>query len=466
MRRILTVVWLAALAAGGGPVQASEYATLPAEGSAPAESSARADTSAPAKRALVIHIRVEGMIDGGQAAFIERAIAAAEEQDADALLIELNTYGGRVEAADDIRSALLETELFTITFVHNNAASAGALIAIATDSIAMAPGSAIGAATPVNQSGTPAGSKVISYFRGLMGETARAKGRDPRVAEAMVDSGVVVPGMESAPRPLTLRTDQALEVGIVQQEAKNVEEVLRLNGLEGAEVQVLTLNWGELVTRFLTNPLVSGLLMTIGALGLIKELTSPGFGLAGMAGVVCLTLFFGSHWIVKLAELQDMLLVIVGIVLIVIELFVPGGIVGIIGGLLVAVGLFLSLIGKIEFVTPPELGGAVTSLGLAIILTFVGALIILRSFVHMPLFRQLLLTTRQQPGRGEVRSDTPTDSMIGMEGVADSALRPAGHATIGTKRVNVVADGERIEVGSRIRVVEVDGLRGIVVRQA
>ena len=428
------------------------------------DTAARPGVHAPVKK-LVAHVKVEGMIDGGLAAFMERAMSLAEQERADAFLIEMNTYGGRVDAADVIRMLLLNAKMLTITFIHTNAASAGALIAMATDTIVMSPGSAIGAATPVDATGTPASSKVISYFRSIMGETARAKGRNPRIAEAMVDSTVVVSGLEDAARPLTLRTDQAIDVGIAQQQANSIEEVLRLNGLEGATVESVETNWAEHIVRFLSNPLVSGLLLTIGALGLIYELTTPGFWLPGIVGVVCLTLFFGSHWIVKLAEWWEVLVFIIGVVLIVIELFVPGGILGIIGVGLVVTGLFLSLVGKIKLAAPADFTNAFTSLGTALVLTFAGSLALLKGFASIHVFKRFTLDTRQRPGRGDVPTATVArNGLLGKQGVADTPLRPSGRVIVEGRYLDAVTNGEHIDIGTPVKVVAVEGLRGVVVR--
>jgi len=416
---------------------------------------------------LVVEVRVEGTIDGGLAAFIERALETAEAESAAAFLITMNTYGGRVDAADQIRAALLNTHLRTITYVHDNAASAGALIAMATDSIDMAPGSAIGAATPVDQTGAVASAKVISYFRSIMGATARAKGRDPQIAEAMVDSSVVVKGLEDAPRPLTLRGDQAIRIGVAQAEAHSIDDVLRLNGLAGARIELITPNWSEHFVRFLTDPIVSGLLMTAGALGLIYELTHPGLALPGIIGIVCLALFFGSHWIVKLAQLSELLMFLGGVVLVVVELFVPGGILGLIGVGLIIAALFLSMVGRIEFARPADISHALAAVGMAIVLTFSGGVVLLKSISKLPMFRRLRLEARHQPGPGlDTATQASRAAMVGAEGVAETVLRPSGRAVIGGRSVEVVTDGERIEAGTHVVVVVVDGLRGVVVREA
>ena len=297
-----------------------------------------------------------------------------------------------------------------------------------------------------------------------MGETARATGRNPKIAEAMVDSSIIVPGLEDSPQPLTLRTDQAIAVGIAQQEARNLATVLKLNGLEDAEVVLIESDVAEDIVRFLTNPMISGLLMTIGALGLIYELTSPGFGLAGTAGLVSLLLFFGSHWVIKLAQWPELVMFIIGFVLLIAEFFVPGGILGAIGAIVILGSLMLSMLPKIDFVTPELLGGAFMTLGASIIVVFIGAVILLRSFVELPIFQKLLLSTRQDPGKGVVPSEIPRASLVGKEGIAETTLRPSGRARIEGKGVDVTTSGEIVEKGAPVRVIHADGMR-VVVRQ-
>jgi membrane-bound serine protease (ClpP class) len=422
--------------------------------------------ASPSDSQLVIHARIEGMIDGGISAYVSRVIETAEADSADAIVFEMNTYGGRVDAADAIRLDILDTDILTITWIHGNAASAGALISLATDTIAMSPASAIGAATPVmGTTGKTASRKMVSYFRAIMGTTARATGRDPRIAEAMVDSAVTVPGMEDASRPLTLRTDQALALKIAQQQVSNMEDVLRLNGLEGARVTEIRSAWAEEIVRFLTNPMISGLLMTIGALGIIYELTSPGFGMAGTAGVVCLVLFFGSHWVIKLAQLPELIMFIAGVALVVAEIFVPGGVLGIIGALVIVASLLLAMLPKIDFVMRDFdlLRHALIAMGGAVLLTFAGAIALIRSLAEMPIFRGLMLSKRQKLGTGvPVEREKPRSELLGAEGVSETPLRPAGRARINKRYLDVTTEGEHIEAGVPVKVVHIDGIRIVV----
>ena len=274
-----------------------------------------APQTAPAKQ-LVHHIQIEGIIDGGLAAFVERTISEADELGVDAIILELDTFGGRVDAADVIRQALLDAPMTTITWINKNAASAGALISIACDTVAMAPGSAIGAATPVDQKGVKASEKMVSYFRKIMGVTAEAKNRPKEVAEAMVDEDIAIDSLIAEGKLLTLGPEEAIKWGIANQIADSFEEVLEKNGLAGASVVDQKINWSEEILRWLTHPVVSSLLMTIGFGGLLFEIRTPGFGVGGIIGLVCLVLFFGSAYVTYLAGAEEIVLFLVGVALV------------------------------------------------------------------------------------------------------------------------------------------------------
>jgi membrane-bound serine protease (ClpP class) len=180
---------------------------------------------------------------------------------------------------------------------------------------------------------------------------------------------------------------------------------------------------------------------------------------------VCLGLFFGAHYIVDLAQWTDLLIFLIGIALLVAELFVPGGILGILGAGMVIIGLFMSLLGKIQYVTAPDLTDAFTSVGIAFILTVIGGAVLLRGFAEMPVFKRLMLNTRQQPGRGDGVPATTRNELIGREGITETNLRPAGRVRVGERYYEATSEGDHIEAGTLVRVVGVDSLSGIVVRQ-
>jgi membrane-bound serine protease (ClpP class) len=252
-----------------------------------------------ARKTPVVYVApIEGMIDLGLAPFVERVLREATDAGAAAVILEINTFGGRVDAAVLIRDALLNAKVPTVAFINKRAILAGALIALATERIVIAQGVTIGAATPVQmgQPGAPAQpveEKTVSYVRKEFRATAEARKRPPLIAEAMVDADVAIPGLIEKGKLLTLTTEEALKHKIADFRSDTIEEVLKQLGLSGAEVRRVSPNWAENLVRFLTHPVVSSLLITIGMLGIILEIRTPGFGVPGLLGISSIALFFG-----------------------------------------------------------------------------------------------------------------------------------------------------------------------------
>ncbi len=412
---------------------------------------------------------IEGMIDLGLAPFVQRVLNQAAHEGAATVIFEINTFGGRVDAAVLIRDALLNSRVSTVAFVNKRAISAGALISLAAEKIVMTGGGTIGAATPVQmgQPGAPAqpvAEKTVSYVRKEFRATAEARKRPPLVAEAMVDADVEIPSLIQKGKLLTLTTEEALKHKVADFGAETIDSVLNQLGLAGAQVKRASPNWAEEFVRFLTNPIVSSLLITIGMLGIFLEIRTPGFGLPGALGLTSLALFFWGHWIVQLAGWEEILLVGAGLVLLILEIFViPGfGLAGVLGiGALLA-GLSLSLIGggdTLEFVV-----FAVGRVLISVLLALVASLLTLRFLPRLPFGRQLILETGLATGAGYASAPEGDKSWLGKSGTAFSPLRPAGIAEIDGERVDVVSAGEFINAGMPIVVTRVDGNR-IVVRR-
>lgn len=411
---------------------------------------------------------IEGTIDLGLAPFVERTLKAAVDAGAAVVILEINTFGGRVDAAVIIRDALLNAEVQTVAFVNKRAISAGALISLAADKIIMTDGATIGAATPVlmAEPGAPAkaaAEKTVSYVRKEFSATAEVRNRPSRIAEAMVDADVEIPDLVEKGKLLTLTTDEAIQHGIADFRAQTIERVLEQLNLAGAQVRRLSPNWAEILVRFLTGPIISSLLITIGMLGIILEIRTPGFGIPGALGAACLALFFWGHWLVQLAGWEELLLLSAGIVLLVLEVFViPGfGIAGVLGMIALLTGLSLSLIGdgaSWEF-TLRAVGRVVFSMLIAV----VAALVALRVIPRLPFGRRLILETALPSSQGYASAPEADKGRLGKVGTAASPLRPAGIAEIDGERLDVVSDGEWIEPGTPIVVTRVDGNR-IVVR--
>ena len=426
--------------------------------------------SAFAQKTAVVYVApIEGMIDLGLAPFVDRVLREATEAGAAAVILEINTFGGRVDAAVVIRDALLNAKVPTVAFINKRAISAGALIALATEKIVMGDGGTIGAATPVQmgQPGAPAQpveEKTVSYVRKEFRATAEARKRPPLVAEAMVDADVEIPDLIEKGKLLTLTTDEALKHKIAEFRADTIEEVLKQLGLSGAEIRRASPNWAENFVRFLTHPVVSSLLMTIGILGIILEIRTPGFGVPGTLGIGSLALFFWGHWLVQLAGWEEMLLVVSGLALLVAEIFViPGfGVAGVLGIAALLSGLSLSLIGG--GATWDFIFKAVGRVIFSLLLALIGSLVLLRFLPRLPFGKRLILATGLAAGEGYASPPETDQNWRGKGGIAVSPLRPSGIADVEGERVDVVSDGEFIEAGAKIVVSRIDGNR-IVVRR-
>jgi len=410
----------------------------------------------------VYRIPVQGVIELGLAPFVERSLEEAQHAGASAVILELETPGGRVDAAERIANAIGDSEVPVYAFINRHAYSAGALIALATQGIYMRPGSVMGAATPIVGSGEKAPEKIVSAMRGQMRALAEARGMDPVVAEAMVDEDIEIDGVVEAGKLLTLTTSEAVELEYAT-EIEDWDALLRELELEGASVQVMGVNWAERIVRFLSNPIVAPFLLSLGFLGLIAEIKSPGLGLAGLAGLLALSLFFGSHMILGLAGIEDLILFGAGVALIGVEIFlIPGfGLFGVLGGVGVLAGVYLSLIGGIPTIPDFAQAGAILSTTILIILLTSWALL-----RHLPQSNRLarsgvFLATRGEREDGWASAARRPD-LVGREGLALTDLRPSGTILIGEERVDAVSESEWIEDGTAVRVVSSEGYRHVV----
>ena len=413
-----------------------------------------------------VDMKLEGMIDPGVSAFVERVIEDAEANEVDAIVFEIDTFGGRVDAATVIRDAILDSDALTIAFINKRAISAGALISLACDKIVMAQAATMGATTPVDGSGTKASDKVTSYMRAEMRATAERTGRDAKIAEAMVDERVDIPGLSAeAGRPATLTTEQSLNYEMADETAESLRDVLRIYDLGEAEVVSIELNWAEHVVRLLTHPVVTSILLAVAMFGLIAEVRTPGWGLGGTLALVALGIFFGSHLVVKLAEWQELALFALGLGLLLVEVIaIPGfGLVGLAGVGLMLGSLVITQLGDFQLWSVDAIAAVVVRLSASMIGAFVLSLMMLRSLPKMASFNRLVLETETRASEGYVSSSRDgDDEMVGKEGVTVSELRPAGIALIEERRTDVVTDGEFVAVGQAVRVVEARGNRVVV----
>ncbi len=388
---------------------------------------------------------------------VKNAYANAEEAQVDAVLIEMNTFVGLVNFADSIRTRILDSPLKTVVFINHNAASAGALIALATDRIYMSKGSSIGAASVVDQSGQVLPEKHQSYMRGIMRATAEAKGRDPKVAEAFVDPDVDVPNIKPAGKVLTLTSSEAVNIGLAEAEVASVAEVLAAEGISSPEVTTHRVTAIDRIIAFLISPAVSGVLILLIIGGIYFEMQTPGVGFALVVAIVAAVLFFAPLYIQGLADHWEIALFIAGIILILLELFViPGfGVTGILGIICLVCGLAFSMVANDYFnFSISEPGMLFNSFLLVIASMFVATIVMVifgKSLLNTRAFKRLVLQDEQRSEQGYT-SSRKDSAMVGREGVAKTVLRPSGKVEIDGKWYDAVALDGFIDIGEAVYV--------------
>ena len=418
-------------------------------------------TLLPQKKVFVAVIESE--IDLGLAPYVRRVVSEAEKENADAIVFKINTFGGRVDAATQIKDAILSTNILTIAFINNRAISAGSLIALSCNKIAMVEGSSIGATTVVDQTGKKQSEKYQSYMRSEMRATAERNGRRKDIAEGMVDERVVIEGLVDSTQLITLTSEEAYNYGIADTLVNDIDKLLSAFNLKSANKIEINQNWAEAVVRFLNNPIITSILIMIGFFGLLAEIKSPGWGVPGTAGLVALTLFFGTSYILQLASVIEIIMFIIGVALILLEIFViPGfGIAGISGIILVFASLFFSLVGGDPFLDFELVSRAIIQLSISLVLALVLIFVLAKYLPKTSIFNKFVLSVSEKSVDG-FSSHSFAEDLIGAEGIALTTLRPAGTAEINGRRVDVMTESEYVEKGKKIKVLAVDGIRVLV----
>jgi len=390
--------------------------------------------------------------------FLEKAI----EKDVDIIIIELDTYGGAVNDADDIRTMILDYDKPIYVWINKDAASAGALISIACDSIYMSSGASIGAATVVTPDGAAAPDKYQSYMRSIMRSTAEAKNRDPKIAEAMVDEKIQVDSISQEGEVITFSTNEAIENGFCEAELNSIEEILKRNNIENYTVEKYELSSTENIISLFLNPIVSSILILLIIGGLYFELQTPGIGFPIMASIVALILYLTPYYLNGLAENWEIFLFLIGMIFIIIEVFViPGfGVAGIFGLALTIGSLMLLMLNNdvfdFTFVVSKDILNASGSILIAVLgfglLLFFGGI----KFTESQAFKRVMLEDTQDLDKGYI-SRKYSDKLIGKSGKAMTILRPSGKITISDKIYDATTSGEYIEKNSKIIVLSNEG---------
>jgi membrane-bound serine protease (ClpP class) len=420
---------------------------------------------------LIYKINIKKNIGSTTWVYLQNGLHEAKEKKADYVLLHINTYGGGVLEADSMRTAVLNSPIPVIAFIDNNAASAGALISIACDSIFMRSSSSMGAATVVTGDGAEAPDKFQSYMRSIMRATAESQGRDtlingvdtvlvwkrdPKIAEAMVDERVVIPGLVDSTQVLTLTANQALELGYCDGIAENIDEIAhRYLQLSNYTIETYNATFYDEIKGFLTNGVVQAFLIMIIVGGIYFEIKTPGLGLPTAIAITASIIYFTPLYLQGYAQSWEVLIFVLGLILIVFEIFVvPGfGVTGISGIFLVVSGLFLALIGNINFdfqgIPPYQFNQAVLTL-IAGLGFGVGFIIFLSSRIGKKgAFRKVALLADQE---GYYSVPMEPDALVGKTGVAATVLRPSGKVIVDGEYYDAVSDKGFINKGDEVVV--------------
>ncbi|MEP1032749.1 NfeD family protein [Ekhidna sp.] len=415
------------------------------------------------EKPLVLHLKINDVIDPRTNRYSELGLEKALEIDADYVILELDTYGGALNDADDIRTRILNFDRPIYTFINKDAASAGALISIATDSIYMAKGSSIGAATVVTQDGAAAPDKYQSYMRSIMRSTAEAKGRDPRMAEAMVDEDIDLDSIATEGKILTLSTSEAIKYGFCEAEVSGIDDIMKRSGVEEYELQEFKLGATEKIISLFLNPFVSGILILIIVGGIYFELQTPGVGFPILAALIAIILYFVPNYLNGLAENWEILMFVVGVILIAIEVFViPGfGVAGILG-LICTIGSLVLVMLNNDLFDFSFVGGDQIFISFATVIAgLLGAIVVMffggASLLNSNVFKRIALQEVQDKEQGFTSTFYREKSMIGKEGKTYTRLRPSGKIEVDGVIYDAFTRGNFIDEGVAIIIISDEG---------
>lgn len=424
---------------------------------------------ASAQQKKVMTMKIKNEIDPRMTRYVELALEHAHQISADIIIIDMDTYGGVLTDAKDIVDQLMDQKVPVWIFINSDAASAGALIAIACDSIYMSPGASIGAATVVDGSGARAPDKYQSYMRAIMRATAEENHRNPTIAEAMVDEAVELDSLKKPGQVITFSTAEAIQFGYCEGKVESIEEILQKNDITDYALDEFELSRADRVIAFFLNPFISGVLILIILGGIYFEMQAPGLGFAGLASLVALVLYLVPYYLNGLAENWEIIAFFVGLGLLALEIFViPGfGVAGFAGIAVTIMALVLIMINNeafdFEFVRMNDvlfaMAAAVGGLVGGVVLFFVGG----AQLIDTRFFKRVALTTTQQSSAGYTSAVLP-ETLTGEQGTAFTVLRPAGKVKVGDQIYDAFTRGEYVEAGQAIEVLSKSG-SGLLVRR-
>jgi len=426
-----------------------------------------AETPVETDKEQVYYFTLQDEIFEGAWRKVKKAVEEAESKNASIFIMELNTYGGEVSVADSIRTKLLRMDIPTVVWINDNAASAGALISIACDSIFMSPGAKIGAATVVmGETGEAAPDKYQSYMRASMRATAEAQGRNPEIAEAMVDQDIEIEGIIDEGKTLTFTVSEAIKNDYCDGEIKSKKELLELLELDGSTIVEYQESTMDKIIGWLTSPYVSSMLILFMFGGLYFELQTPGVGFALGVAMIAAVLYFAPYYLEGLAENWEILLFIIGLGLLAVEVFViPGfGVAGVTGLIFIVTSLTLSMVANDYFdFSAPNLPDSipVSQSLFTVLASMLGAILAMfalgGSIFNSKAFNRVTLNTTQNASEGFTIADKTEEAMVGEKGVCLTDLRIAGRIKVNGEIFEAITQGGFIDKGQAVEIIDYKG---------
>lgn len=398
----------------------------------------------------VFIIPIKGEINRATFNFISSTLNKVLEKNPAAIIFEIDTYGGLITETEKIKNLIMALDIPTISFVNNKAESAGVLLAISSEKLVMANSSTIGSAETI-----PDTEKVLSMWRSFLRDAAQQRGRDSNIIEAMADSDIYIEGISQKGKLLNLTGKEALELGVADLVSDSYEEILDSFSISYNSIVQVDESLELKFAKLLANSYISTLLITIGLIGFVIELFTPGFGIGGIISIISFGLFFAGNILAGNSQWTSLIIFVIGLILLVIEAISPGfGLPGISGIVLIVVGIVLAM-GSIQ--------SAIMSLSVAIILTAIITILLIKQGRKIEVFNKIVLSTKHDD-EGGYFSAPPKYEYLDKEGIALTDLRPSGIIEIDEEKLDALSEGSYIQKGSQVKVVKVEGSKIIVRR--
>ncbi|HSH36735.1 NfeD family protein [Schnuerera sp.] len=395
-------------------------------------------------------VPINGEINRATYNFLQDTLDKIVKNPPNAIIFEIDTYGGAIDETEKIKNLIINLNIPTISFVNNKAESAGVLITIAGEKVVMAESATIGSAETI-----PNTEKILSMWRSFLRDVAQFRGRDPEIIEAMADRDIHIDGVSEKGKLLNLTSKEALEYGVTDLIANDYDEILTNFNISYTNIVKVEENLELKAAKILSSQYMSTLLLTIGFVGLVIEIFTPGFGIGGTISIIAFGLFFGGNILAGNSQWTSLAIFVTGLILLVIEAIVPGfGLPGISGIILVILGTILAM---------GSLSSALMSISIAIIITAIITMLLIKYGHRSPFLDKIVLSTHQKDEEGYLSSFTK-EEYLAKEGISISELRPSGVIEIDGQRLDALSDGGYIPKQSKIQVIRVEGSKIIVRR--